>query len=253
MSGAPASSWVITHRPHPAPSVRLFCFPYAGAGALAFRGWAESLPAEIGVSAIQLPGRETRFWEPPVTDLSVLVDVLVRTLYPYYLLSPFAFFGHSLGALIAFELARELRRLYNVAPVHLFASGRLAPQERDPRPTIYDLPDEEFIAMLRTLDGTPEEIFQAPELLAQLIPVLRADLALNETYAYTTGAPLDTPITALGGDRDPKVSVRDLEAWVHQTSGAFAVRMFDGGHFFIHTARRPVLRVVAQELDHLLV
>jgi medium-chain acyl-[acyl-carrier-protein] hydrolase len=238
--------WISFRKPDPKAQLRLFCFPHAGAGALIFRNWSDGLPRDVEVCPIQLPGRGTRLTEPPFTKLSCLIEALVRALDPL-LDKPFAFFGHSLGALIGFELAREIRRQYGVHPVRLFASGGRAPQIPHRAPPIHTLPDNEFLAELRRLNGTPRELLDHKELMAVMLPILRADFALYETYMYSNEPPLNCPISAFGGLQDRRVSASDLEAWRSQTSASFSLRMFPGDHFFL---KEPLLlRALSQELQ----
>jgi len=238
--------WISFRKLDPNTQLRLFCFPYAGAGALIFRKWSDGLPADIEVCPIQLPGRGTRLTEPPFTMLSCLVEALARVLDPL-LDKPFAFFGHSLGALIAFELARQIRRHHGVHPVRLFASAGRAPQIPHRTPPIHNLADKEFLAELRRLNGTPRELLDHEELMEVMLPILRADFALYETYLYSNEPPLNCPISAFGGVQDRRVSASDLEAWRSQTSASFSLRMFPGDHFFL---KEPlVLEALSQELD----
>jgi medium-chain acyl-[acyl-carrier-protein] hydrolase len=201
----------------------------------------------VEVLPVQLPGREARFREPAFTRLAPLVEALAGALRPY-LDRPFAFFGHSMGALVAFELARRLRRGTGLQPVCLFASGCGAPQARDTETPIHTLPAAEFREELRRLDGTPREVLDNEELMDLLLPTLRADFALCETYTYTAGPPLDCPLNALGGLGDDTVSRRELAAWREQTTGPFRLRMLPGNHFFLHAAQRPLLQALTQEL-----
>ena len=226
--------------------LRLFCFPYAGAGALIFRKWSDALPHDIEVCPIQLPGRGTRLTEPPFTKLPCLIEALARALVPL-LDKPFAFFGHSLGALIGFELARQIRRQHGLHPVRLFASAGRAPQIPHRAPPIHTLPDNQFLAELRRLNGTPRELLDHEELMEVMLPILRADFALYETYLYSTEPPLNCPISAFGGLQDRRVSASDLEAWRSQTSASFSLRMFPGDHFFL---KEPLLlQALSQELQ----
>jgi medium-chain acyl-[acyl-carrier-protein] hydrolase len=238
--------WIPLRKPDPKTQLRLFCFPYAGAGALIFRKWSDALPRDIEVCPIQLPGRGTRLIEPPFTRLPCLVEALARALDPL-LDKPFAFFGHSLGALIAFELARQIRRQYGVHPVRLFASAGRAPQIPHRAAPINTLPDGEFLAELRRLNGTPRELLDHEELMEVMLPILRADFALYETYLYSSEPPLNCPISAFGGLQDRRVSASDLEAWRSQTSAPFSLRMFPGDHFFL---KEPLLvQALSQELQ----
>lgn len=244
-------SWVTCPMPNPQAWLRLFCFPYAGGGASNFLTWSDDLPPDIEVCPIQLPGRENRLRKMPFTRLPPLVQALVQALLPY-LDTPFAFFGHSMGALIGFELARQLRRQYGLGPVHLFVSGHRAPQIPNPRPLIHQLPESAFVEELRRFDGTPELVLQNTEVMEVFLPILRADFSICETYIYSPEDPLECPISAFGGLQDLLVSRHDLEAWRDQTLGSFTLRMFPGGHFFLHNARALLLRAVSQDLTQLL-
>jgi medium-chain acyl-[acyl-carrier-protein] hydrolase len=240
-------SWIACRKPNPQARLRLFCFPYAGAGASIFRTWSDGLPADVEVCPVQIPGRGTRLMETPFTQLSPLVQALAQALAPL-LDKPFAFFGHSLGALVGFELARQLRRQSGVQPVRLFVSADRAPQipHRD-RP-IHALPEEEFLQELRRLNGIPGKVLEEAELMQIMLPVLRADFAVYETYVYSTEPPLDCPISTFGGLQDARVSRGDLEAWRDQTSGSFSLRMFPGDHFFLNTTQPLLLQALSQEL-----
>jgi medium-chain acyl-[acyl-carrier-protein] hydrolase len=243
-----AAKWFTFPRPNPQAALRLFCFPYAGGGASVFRAWAQALPPTIELCAVQLPGRENRLREPAQTQIEPMINTLDELIAPFTD-KPFAFFGHSLGAIIAFELARSIRRRQNTNLVHLVVSARIAPQAVDPEPPIYQLPEAAFIQKLRELNGTPEMVFSHPELLEMLIPVLRADFALNETYVYQPEAPLAVPLTVLGGTEDPKASRSDLEQWAEQAGSTFTLRMLSGDHFFISSAQQAVIRAVSEELQ----
>jgi surfactin synthase thioesterase subunit len=242
-------------KPNPRARLRLFCFPFAGGRASVFNSWVDELPLDvrrqIELYSVRLPGREASRKEGLLSQLSPLLDVLAPIICSYLTL-PFVFFGHSMGALISFELARRLRRQRVPGPVHMVVSGHRAPQLRDPHPPIHQLPDLEFLAKVRNLGGTPEEVLQKPELMELLLPVIRADLAICEGYAYRTEEPLDCSITAFGGTDDGRVSRRELSAWHTQTSKSFFLRMFPGGHFFIQTAQLHVVRVLGQDLTQVL-
>ena len=240
-------SWIAFRKPNPQACLRLFCFPNAGTGASIFRTWSRGLPADVEVCPVQLPGRGTRLIETPFTQLTPLVQALAQALVPL-LDKPFAFFGHSLGALVGFELARQLRRQSGVQPVHLFISADRAPQIPHQDRPIHELPEGELLVELRRLNGIPGKVLEDVELMQIMLPVLRADLAVYETYVYSTEPPLNCPISTFGGLQDHRVSRGDLEAWSDQTSVSFSLRMFPGDHFFWHTTQPLLLQVLSQEL-----
>ena len=229
------------------PRVRLLCFPYAGGSASAFRAWGEILPPDIEVHAIQPPGREFRLREEPFRRLEPLVDALTDALEPLEDASV-AFFGHSLGALVAYEHARALRRAGRPAPARLFVSAYRAPHLPQTEPAMSEQPDEVFRNSLRTLDGTPEELLANEELMTLVLPTLRADFELSDTYVHQPEAPLDCPISVFGGLADHVTPRERLEPWREHTSAQCTVRMVPGGHFFVNDSRDLVLRAVFQDL-----
>jgi medium-chain acyl-[acyl-carrier-protein] hydrolase len=236
--------WILTFHTAAAPRARLFCFPHAGGGASAFREWAGLVPAGVEVCAVQPPGRENRLREPPLTALPPLVVEAAAALLPWLDL-PFAFFGHSLGALAAFEVARQLRRQGAPTPTWLFAAGCEAPQRLRPAdPPLHALPRERFLAELRRLEGTPEAVLNSAELLDVLLPLLRADFAVLETYRYRPELPLACPITAVGGVEDRQISRDDLAAWGEQTAAGVEMHLLPGGHFFPRTACAGLLELL---------
>jgi medium-chain acyl-[acyl-carrier-protein] hydrolase len=179
-----------------------------------------------------------------------LVKAISQALLPH-LDKPFAFFGHSMGGLVSFELARLLRNQYNLNSVHLFVSGSRAPQVPALRSPIHALPESLFLAELRRLNGTPEAVLENAELMQLLLPTLRADFAVIETYVYATEPPLDCPITAFGGLQDQEVNCNHLEAWRNQTSASFSLQMLPGDHFFLESAQPLLLQALYQELYQL--
>ncbi len=237
--------WLPYRRPRPGARVRLFCFPFAGGGASAYRTWQDELPASIEVCAVQLPARENRLGDAPVGDMARLVSMIADGLHAH-LAQPFAFFGHSMGAVISFELARELRRRGGLRPVHLFASACPAPHIPDTDAT-HDLPEAELIEYMRKLGGMSEEVLQHRELMEMILPVFRADTSITETYQHATEPPLEVPFTTFGGLEDQKATRDDLDAWRQHTHGAFSLRMVPGGHFYIQQdTRSQVLAVVGK-------
>lgn len=228
-------------------SLRLFCFPHAGGGVSVFRQWPGLLPDHVEVLGMALPGHERRCNEPFVTSVSSLTTDLAEDLLPYQE-RPFALWGHSLGALLAFELTRELRRRHMLSPIHLFVAGFHAPQVFNREPALHQLPDSELIDRVRQLKGIPDDVFHNPELMEIFTPILRADYALHETYVYRDEAPLDCPISALGGMQDEQIRRTDLFAWRNQTRASFDLAMFTGNHFFVRTAQSAVLQTISRLL-----
>jgi medium-chain acyl-[acyl-carrier-protein] hydrolase len=231
--------------------MRLFCFPYAGGGAAIYRNWGAYLPPDIELCAVRLPGREGRFTESPPRRIEALLALLVEGLVPHMDRS-FGFFGHSLGALVAFELARVLRRQGRPTPMHVFVSGRRAPNlaDRDEpdRPPLHTRPDAELLDELRRLEGTPSGVLAASELIELMLPIVRADFEIGETYEYRARDPVDCPITAFGGLGDEGVSQDCVAAWRDQTRSRFVQHMLPGSHFFLHTMHGSILDVIAHEL-----
>ncbi len=204
------------------------------------------MPDEIEVLPVQLPGRERRLREPPHTRLEPLVEVAAQGLAPY-LDRPFAIFGHSMGALVGYEVAQRLRRERDLEPVHLLVSARRAAQLPPDPEEDYKLPDGELIERLRELNGTPAEVLEHPELMQLMLPLLRADFELNDTYEPVAHPPLGCPVTAFGGT-DDELLEEELAAWGALTAGPFALRMFPGDHFFLHRHQGTLVRTVAGAL-----
>src|SRR5580704_10264764 len=232
--------------------LNLFCFSYAGGGGSAFRNWAEELGPDIAVLRIQLPGRENRIREVPFASIESLVPVLTDGLLQGLLQAgdqPFAFYGHSLGAKIAFEVARELRRRGGSQPCHFFAGACQAPHLPWTQSQMHGLEEPQFIEQIQErYGGVPRQVLEDSELRALLIPTLRADIKLMETYAYRPQPRLECGITAFGGVSDRTVSPSALEAWQNQTSGQFRLHMVAGDHFFLNTARPLLLKAISAEL-----
>jgi len=251
MSQRIQNRWVCALPSRPAARLRLLCFPYAGGGTSIYRSWGAQLPPYIELCAVRLPGREGRFAEPPLRRMDQLLEQLVAGVLPY-LDRGFALFGHSLGALVAFELARALRREGLPTPAHVFVSGRRAPQLPDTRepgePALHTLPDAELIGELRQLGRHPFDAEATPELLDLMLPTVRADLELAETYEYQDDLPLACPITAFGGHNDEAVTEDSIAAWRAHTRHRFALNMLPGDHFFLHAMAGPILAAVVQDL-----
>jgi medium-chain acyl-[acyl-carrier-protein] hydrolase len=250
MPPSPAS-WAVFPSRNPNARLRLFCFPYAGGGASIYSRWHRFLPREVEVVAVQPPGREGRLMEKPYSDLLELAARLHTELQPWFD-RPFAFYGHSNGGLMAFELARALRRAGNPLPRHLFVGGRPAPHLPMREVPIHALPDAEFLQELRKLAGTPEEVLANTEIMELLMPLLRADFSLGETYRYLPEPPLPIPLSAYGGQMDEEVSIDEVRGWSEHTSGPFHFQEFPGNHFFINGDREAVLGQLSLELMPLL-
>jgi medium-chain acyl-[acyl-carrier-protein] hydrolase len=235
-----------THEPqtNSTAKFRLFCFPYSGAGASIFRTWAAPLAPHIEVVAIQLPGRENRRKEALFSHMPSLIQALTSALLPY-LDRPFMFFGHSVGALISFEVARQLRQCEQQCPLQLIVSGRSAPQFPASTPPIHQLPDADFLEKLQRYNGTPAIVLNNADLMNVFMPILRADLAMNETYLYAPEAPFDFPIAALGGLQDTQVSQAALSAWREQTYSNFCLKLLPGNHFFLKDQQTEILQFIS--------
>ena len=242
-----STSWLVNWKPNRRASVRLFCFPYAGGGDSIFHSWQRFLSDTIEVCPVQLPGRGSRITEPPCTEINKLIPLVGQALAPH-LDKPFGLFGHSMGALIGFELAHYLRRECNAEPVHLFVSGRGSPQIRN-EPIDLKLFDAAGPEVLRRNNGTPEEVLENPELMELVLPVLRADVTLCNSYIYSRKPPFSLSLTAFGGLDDHGLTRHGLEGWREHTTGRFALRMFPGDHFFLNTSRLPLLEAIAKELE----
>lgn len=241
--------WIKTQSTNPDPRLRLFCFPYAGGAASTYRTWYQHLPSNVQVCAVQLPGRENRIREKPFTSVHGVVQALLPNLLPY-LDKPFAFFGHSMGTLLAYELAQQLQQRHGQTPMHLFVSGRRAPFLPDPDPSLHTLPtDEVFLAELhQRYENIPAIIFEDQELRELFVPLLRADFELVETYQFTKGTPLPYPVITFGGLDDARASRAELQAWQELTQSDFDLHMLPGGHFYLNDQIQPLLAILARYL-----
>ncbi len=239
--------WIVRYRQNARACMRLFCFSYAGGGASVFRQWPDLLPQDVEVCAIQLPGREYRLAEPAYTRLTPLVEALADAIDPY-LDKPFAFFGHSMGSLVGFELARQLRRTHEKHPVRLYLGAYRAPHLPNPNVKIYHLPLEVFKVILRA-DGIPERILQNEELMQAMLPTLRADFELCDTHIYKEEAPLQCPFSIFGGQEDNRISAAELAAWRIHSSAECNLSLLPGSHFFLHGAQDLLLAALSQDLE----
>jgi len=241
--------WTLCMQERPRVELRLFCFPWAGVGAPAFRGWAELLPPSVEVHGIQLPGRGHRLQDPCFMRLLDAVPAVIAGLEGL-LDKPFAFFGHSMGTLLAFEVSRELARRGQSLPVHLFASGRRAPHLPASREPIAHLERDRFIDQLgRRYGGIPRQVLVESELLDLLLPALRADMAMIEGYCFTEDVALACPITACSGEDDPEVSHAELREWSRHTTRRFEARLYPGSHFYLQSTPLALLADLSATLN----
>lgn len=244
-----ATPWIV-HRPGVSARIRLFCFSYAGGNAVSFMEWQPSMLPGVLVCAIQLPGRGARYHESPRTDLQPLVGELAGVLGGLSDL-PCAFFGHSLGGLLAFELARHLERNGLMRPRHLFVSGCHAPRYRTPL-ELHLLDDDGLIEAVKGYRGTPPEVLANRELMELVLPTIRADFALVGGYRYQEGRLLSMPLTVMAGREDSFDSALQVEGWEHESGKGCSIHWFDGDHFFLRSQQRQVLACINAELAGLL-
>jgi surfactin synthase thioesterase subunit len=241
-------SWLLRRPTRGRIRARLFCIPYAGVGASAYRLWSSGLPSELEVCPVQLPGRETRLREPALQRIDALVDALVPALLPHLDL-PFAIFGHSMGAVLASEVTIALQQRGGPLPEHLFISGRRAPHIADPDPALGGLSDADFVAEInRRYGGIPAELLRDQEMMALLLPGLRADITALEAYAPGTLEPIACPLSVFGGTEDSRAPRAHLEAWREYAAGTFRVRMFPGDHFYLNPRRSELLMDISATL-----
>ena len=245
----PADLWVAKDgRAEDSGAARqLFCFPHAGGGPSFFRPWRASLQPEITIRRVLLPGREWRLEEPPFRRIADLVEPLCAALEPY-LHQPYALFGHSLGTVVAYEVARRLSATGTAGPACLIVSGRRAPGLAGNRRRLSGLPDDEFLAEVARLNGIPPEVLGEPELVSMLLPTLRADYELAETYQPLPGDRLDCPVIAYLSTSDPETDYEGVLKWREVTTGEFTMRVFDGDHFYLKEGRPDVLNAVREDL-----
>ena len=227
----------------------LICFPHAGGDVINYWPWEQTLSPNIELRGVSLPGKYGRSREKALPNFSLAVDALERTVRPL-LHRPYALFGHSMGALLAFELARRLQGL-GLPPVRLFVSGMKAPQLYNVDPVNSALDDAGLIELLRDLNGTPEEMLLVPEMMRLILPALRQDLALCDSYEYVRASPLECPVSVFAGRHDD-ANPDAIDAWHNVAANPCKIRWFDGGHMFLNEFRAPVLRFLLDDLrDHL--
>jgi medium-chain acyl-[acyl-carrier-protein] hydrolase len=232
--------WLKSLHPERPHTVELFAFPYAGGGIGAFHSWHKHLPAWIRIHLVQLPGRENRFAESPASQALEIIEPVAQAI-AHAGRSPFVIFGHSMGAILAFEVARQLRRVSSLFPDALIVSGRCAPQLRSNVPRVSHLDGPRLVHRAAELfGGIPPEVLENQELIELMARVLKADMTIVEEYRYLPEPPLDCPIVAYGGDQDPWASESELEAWREQTRAGFIGEQFPGDHFYLREQKNEL-------------
>jgi surfactin synthase thioesterase subunit len=227
-------------------TAKLFCFPYAGGAPSAYHGFCRAMPAHVLPYIARLPGREETWRRPALTDVRDIIRELARAIRPALGAEPVFFWGHSMGALVAFEMARLLK------PHKLIVSGIVAPQSpRSPRQVpVAELSDERFIRLLQSYEGIPQVILENPDLLSRLLPQLRADFMALDSYVYTDGAQLDCDIVCVNGESDRLIDRDQMLAWGEQTTGGFSCEWLPGGHFFINESRSAMVGLIAKAIEN---
>lgn len=241
-------SWVESLKPNPNAKLRLFCCHHSGVGASTYFPWINHIPNFVELKAIQLPGREARFGEPLLTNLDSVITGLMEE-FTSFLDKPYLLFGHSVGALIVYELSKKLQMENAVLPKTLIVSGCRAPH-LIPLQTMHTLPDQEFIKKLMEYNGTPDEVINNQDLLELFLPILRADFCIGETYCYQKSQPLNCDIVAIGGAQDATVSIDRLKEWRLHTALEFSLQLFPGDHFFVKSALPEVLAFISHIATH---
>ena len=245
--GRERSPWLPYRKENPEARLRLFCFPFAGSGASSFLSWNQHLPATVEVCGVQPPGREKRMGETAFSHMDDLVSATLAGLEGLFD-KPFALFGHSMGANVVFAVAHALEAR-GLRPRHVIPSGRPGPHCTHAPTALHTLPDDELVDRLSHLGGTPPDFLSNPALMSALMPCVRADLALTESYLASPETVLTCPLTAMGGDSDPLFPSDYLQSWSTATTGLFAVRPFPGGHFYYSAEGLPAVDAVADILQ----
>ncbi len=247
-----SQSWIVHTVKPKIPRIRLFCFPFLGGNSSYFNDWSEHLPSWIDVCAIELPGRQKRLFEEPITKFQTLIDNLGYALRPFISEIPFVFFGHSFGGLVSFELANKIKKDAGVAPQALFISGCAPPSRLINIEWSQMQGEKQIIDWLRKLQGTPEWALENAEFIDFVLPVIKADYELLKTYHYVETQPINIPIYTFGGINDYEVSEGDLREWSKFTNRNFEMHLFPGGHFFINTTKKEFLSKIYKLLRPLI-
>ncbi|MDP4501995.1 thioesterase II family protein [Nonomuraea turcica] len=234
---ASPARWFSDPSPRPGARRQLFCLPYAGAGASAFRGWAAAAGPQLEVLPVVLPGRESRYTEPFDVDIAELASAIAARAD-----RPYTIYGHSMGGRLGFEVIRELRKRGERQPLRLCLGGCRPPDILEPLAELSSVSDEELLGRLAELGGLPAEILTEPELCELILPVLRADFTWLDTYEYEPEPPIEVPIVAFAGAEDHSVTPDDMRGWARHTTAGFDLRVEPGGHFFLHERRDHILK-----------
>ncbi|WP_167396017.1 thioesterase II family protein [Lysinibacillus parviboronicapiens] len=243
------NSWIVTFKAVKAPRLRLFCFPFAGGNALTYKDWSDYLPEDVEVCCMQLPGRGNRLMEEPISNFPTLLEAIEEAFLPFIDDVPFVFFGHSMGALIAFEFTRYLEKRHQIRPDCLLVSAHRAPHLPRKSSTLYHaLPNNELLERLKSLNGTPDWFFNEQELVELSLPMIKADLELCECYVYEQGPSLEIPIIAFGGTRDKEVSKESILQWEQITNSSFQMFSLPGNHFFLNSSQDRLLSEIYKYL-----
>jgi pyochelin biosynthesis protein PchC len=241
-----SAPWLLRFRSAPRATLRLVCFPHAGGGAASYRNWADRLPESVEVVGVQYPGRQNRYGEPCVEDMAVLVDQIVAAV-SRELSGPVAFFGHSMGAVVAFEVARRLRASDSISVLRLFASAGPAPSARRSL-GVHLRDDDGVVAYVRELGGSGADLLEIEDLRQVALPMIRSDLRLIETYRYAPGEPLSCPITAIVGDRDHTFSTVDARRWVVHTTAGLDIHELPGDHFYLDDQSDRLMPLIVERI-----
>lgn len=242
------NQWIVTPIPRIRAKLNLYCLPFAGGSSNSFRSWAPLLPPAVELRAFELPGHGSRLNENLYRRIDDLIPPLAEAL-ARFTDRPFALFGHSMGALLGYELVLKLQEDYNLRPIHVFLSGHGAPTLPEREEPIHQLPKQEFLAKIRQYNGTPHEVLENRELIELMEPILRADFEACETYQPTEVRPIHAPMTVMGGINDPGAARSDLEAWKDFTTKTFNVRMFPGDHFYLLQHKMTLLQAILQDIN----
>ena len=240
------SLWLRRYHPAPAATTRLVCFPHAGGSASYFHPLSARFAPAVDVVALQYPGRQDRRQEPCLTDIGELADHVtaeIATLDPL----PTVFFGHSMGAVLAFETIRRLEERTGPGPYALVASGRRGPAT-DRKETVSQECDDALIREIKKLNGTDSSLLADDDILRMALPSLRGDYQAIESYRCPADVRVHAPVTVLTGDADPKTSLSEAGMWVGHTHGDFRMRVYPGGHFFLQDHQRAVGDEIAKDL-----